>query len=77
MKLSSHLQHPQEDLVDEAPLVAQHKIEDSEDVDHINDGREAIEIKEKLEAEDKQRTEDETETPSSGASSRSSSVGRN
>ncbi|KAK1417728.1 hypothetical protein QVD17_26862 [Tagetes erecta] len=32
MKLSSHLQHPQ-DLVDVAPLVAGHEIEDGEDVD--------------------------------------------
>lgn len=47
-------------------------------LEDFQDGRESTEIKEELEleAEEKQRAEEDNEIPSSGASSRSSSVGR-
>ncbi|XP_071688897.1 uncharacterized protein [Rutidosis leptorrhynchoides] len=109
MKLSSHLQHPQ----DLTPLVDVSEIDGNGEsfsrsrdlssrdrrrrarslsplrsntafqwLEEFKDGRECTEIneiKEKLEAKDKQRAienENDNETPSSGASSRSSSVGR-
>ncbi|XP_071717116.1 uncharacterized protein [Rutidosis leptorrhynchoides] len=107
MKLSSHLQCPQ----DLTPLTDISEIDGDEDtfsksrdlksrdrrrrarsmsplrsnttfqwLEEFKDGRECTEldeIKEKLEVEDKQRAiENDNETPSSGASSRSSSVGR-